>query len=42
MRYRRLACLLLIGMVMAGCGNKGPLYLPDDTETRASWVALGD
>lgn len=30
----RLACtvLLCILMLSAGCGQKGPLYLPDDTE----------
>ena len=37
---RVLACLCLL-LMLAGCGNKGPLYLPEDdpkkkTQTSAS------
>ena len=28
-RYLKLLCLLLGVVVLAGCGKKGPLYLPD-------------
>lgn len=28
----RLALLAVALMLLAGCGQKGPLYLPDDTE----------
>ena len=27
--FRVLACLCLL-LMLAGCGNKGPLYLPED------------
>lgn len=27
---QRLALTALIAMLLAGCGQKGPLYLPDD------------
>ncbi len=28
----RLACCLGVGLVLAGCGSKGPLYLPTAPE----------
>jgi predicted small lipoprotein YifL len=31
-----LACLLLM---LSACGNKGPLYLPEDEETRKTKTA---
>ncbi|RUR31258.1 LPS translocon maturation chaperone LptM [Vreelandella nanhaiensis] len=27
---KTLACIALIALLVAGCGQKGPLYLPDD------------
>lgn len=24
-------CLVLLAVLLAGCGQKGPLYLPDET-----------
>ncbi|WP_249977281.1 LPS translocon maturation chaperone LptM [Vreelandella olivaria] len=28
-----LAIITLIALLVAGCGQKGPLYLPDDADT---------
>lgn len=28
--------MLLLAMLLQGCGNKGPLYLPQDTPAAAS------
>ncbi|MGH8679860.1 MAG: LPS translocon maturation chaperone LptM [Burkholderiales bacterium] len=28
----RLLCVILIFALLAGCGSKGPLYLPDNTK----------
>ena len=27
---KRVGLLLMMAMLLAACGNKGPLYLPDD------------
>lgn len=31
---KALAAIALMALLMAGCGQKGPLYLPDDTATK--------
>ncbi|MBE0462903.1 MAG: lipoprotein [Halomonas sp.] len=28
---KTLACIAIIALLVAGCGQKGPLYLPEDT-----------
>ena len=28
----RLAWLILVALLLAGCGQKGPLYMPDDEQ----------
>lgn len=32
---KALAAIALIALVLAGCGQKGPLYLPDDAPQTA-------
>ncbi|MBF0255738.1 MAG: lipoprotein [Gammaproteobacteria bacterium] len=31
--FRILALSLLLGILLTGCGQKGDLYLPDDSKT---------
>ncbi|GGW54645.1 lipoprotein [Halomonas sp. KM072] len=31
-----LGALLLVALLLVGCGQKGPLYLPDDTSDSAA------
>ncbi|MCB8889373.1 LPS translocon maturation chaperone LptM [Vreelandella malpeensis] len=33
---KALAAIALIAFVLAGCGQKGPLYLPDDNAQTAA------
>jgi len=40
MKYRLSSCLLLVMLfaVIAGCGQKGDLYLPDEPERKQDFV----
>lgn len=35
----RCIALVALGLIAAGCGQKGPLYLPSPTETKKPTVA---
>lgn len=37
-----LACILLALTVLAGCGQKGPLYLPSDREAAEQYDPTGE
>lgn len=34
-RFFLILSVLTLGMALSGCGIKGPLYMPDDTQTAA-------
>lgn len=36
------ACLLALALLMGGCGQKGPLYLPDEEPERSEESAPAD
>ncbi len=38
----RAPAVLLIALALAGCGQKGPLYLPEDAPTPADETQAGD
>lgn len=41
-RHRtRLLLLALLFLLVQGCGQKGPLYLPDDPEHRENRLSVG-
>jgi predicted small lipoprotein YifL len=38
----RLACIVLIALVLAGCGQKGPLVLPEEARRQQQQPATHD